>query len=106
MSVAIYWTKIWEVFGDCLGEVISSTCCGPPRYRPGARFGPGGVRQASRKLRAGGYQPGLGMEPFAQISVVDAGDAAMTPFDIDVALKQAETKVSRRRRRYLLLNLM
>ena len=30
MGVAI-WTKIWKVFGNCLGEVLS-TCCSGPRY--------------------------------------------------------------------------
>lgn len=58
-------------------------------YRPGARFGPGGVRLASRKLRAAGYQPGLDMSPFFDVSVVDAGDAAVTPFDIAGAIDQA-----------------
>lgn len=58
-------------------------------YRPGARFGPGGVRQASKKLRAAGYQPGLGMFPFRDVSVVDAGDAPITPFDIRLAMSQA-----------------
>jgi agmatinase len=58
-------------------------------YRSGARFGPDGVRRASKKLRAAGYQPGLGMFPFWDHSVVDAGDAAVTPFDIRLAMEQA-----------------
>merc|ERR550537_1371719 len=57
-------------------------------FRPGARFGPEGVRKASKKLRAAGYQPGLGKSPFAGVSVVDAGDAAVTPFSAATAMQQ------------------
>ena len=58
-------------------------------FRPGARFGPEGVRKASKKLRAAGYQPGLGEYPFYSVSVVDAGDAAVTPFSSTQAMEQA-----------------
>lgn len=58
-------------------------------YRPGARFGPAAVRQASRLLRP--YHPGLDVEPFAVQQVADAGDLACTPFDISDALRQIET---------------
>jgi agmatinase len=58
-------------------------------FRPGARFGPEGVRKASKKLRASGYHPGLGVEPFFKMSVVDAGDAAVTPFSSSEAMLQA-----------------
>jgi agmatinase len=57
-------------------------------YRPGARFGPIAVRQASRLLR--GYHPGLDVMPFASQQVVDAGDIACTPFDILEAISQIE----------------
>jgi agmatinase len=53
-------------------------------YRPGARFGPGHVRAASKLLRP--YHPGLDVEPFAAQQVVDAGDVAVNPFDIGEAL--------------------
>jgi len=56
-------------------------------YRPGARFGPMGVRQASRHLRPG-YHVELGLAPFSSVQVVDAGDVAVTPFDIDAAMAQ------------------
>ena len=56
-------------------------------YRPGARFGPMGVRQASRHLRPG-YHVELGLSPFQAAQVVDAGDVAVTPFDIDAAMSQ------------------
>jgi agmatinase len=56
-------------------------------YRPGARFGPMGIRQASRHLRPG-HHVELGCTPFGQIQVVDAGDVPITPFSIDDAMEQ------------------
>jgi agmatinase len=53
-------------------------------YRPGARFGPAHVRQASRLLRP--YNPAQDVSPFAKLQVVDAGDAIMNPFNIQEAL--------------------
>jgi agmatinase len=57
-------------------------------YRPGARFGPTAVRNASRLLRA--YHAGLDVQPFAAQQVVDAGDIACNPFSIDEAIGQIE----------------
>lgn len=57
-------------------------------YRPGARFGPTAIRQASRLLRS--YHPGLDVEPFATQQVADAGDIACTPFEILEAISQIE----------------
>jgi agmatinase len=53
-------------------------------YRPGARFGPAHVREASRLLRP--YNPALGVAPFGDQQVVDAGDIACNPFDIGSAI--------------------
>lgn len=55
-------------------------------YRPGARFGPAGIREASRLLRP--YNPALDAEPFRHVQVVDAGDLACNPFDITQGLDQ------------------
>jgi agmatinase len=57
-------------------------------YRPGARFGPAGIRGGSRLLR--GLHPGLDVEPFADQQVADAGDVGCTPFDIAEAIGQIE----------------
>lgn len=57
-------------------------------YRPGARFGPIAVRNASRLLR--GYHAGLDVRPFAAQQVVDAGDIACNPFSIDESIAQIE----------------
>ena len=57
-------------------------------YRPGARFGPTHVRQASRLLRP--YNPATGTSPFAQVQVADAGDMALNPFNIEEAIATVE----------------
>ncbi|WP_230208986.1 agmatinase [Nostocoides sp. HKS02] len=57
-------------------------------YRPGARFGPAHIRQASRLLRP--YNPALDVEPFSAQQVVDAGDIACNPFDIAAAIGEIE----------------
>ena len=56
-------------------------------YRPGARFGPMAVRQASRHLRPG-FHVELDCSPFSEIQVVDAGDVPVTPFSIEEAMQQ------------------
>lgn len=70
-------------------------------YRPGARFGPAAVRQASRHLRPA-YHPDVDVAPFRILQAVDAGDVPCNPFDIDEALQQvadhAGELVSDRRR--------
>ena len=57
-------------------------------YRPGARFGPAAVRAGSKLLRP--YHPGLGVEPWQQHQVADAGDLACNPFSIEEALTQID----------------
>jgi agmatinase len=57
-------------------------------YRPGARFGPAHVREASRLLRP--YNPAQDVSPFAVQQVVDAGDIAVNPFDIGEAVGEIE----------------
>ena len=59
-------------------------------YRPGARFGPLGVRQASRHLRTE-YHPAHDVEPFHELQVADAGDVTCNPFDIKEAVDQIQT---------------
>lgn len=58
-------------------------------YRPGARFGPSHIRQSSRLLRP--YNPAQEHAPFATQQVVDAGDIAVNPFDIQRAIAEIET---------------
>lgn len=57
-------------------------------YRPGARFGPAGIRAGSRLLRD--YSPHQDVRPFGAQQVVDMGDMALSPFIIDDAVSQVE----------------
>ena len=57
-------------------------------YRPGARFGPSHIRESSRLLRP--YNPALQVPVFATQQVVDAGDLAVNPFNIDDAIAAIE----------------
>jgi agmatinase len=61
-------------------------------YRPGARFGPSAVREASRLLRP--YDPALAIQPFEDQQVVDAGDFACSPFDIAAAIEAIRVQAS------------
>lgn len=56
-------------------------------YRPGARFGPIAVRTASRNIRPA-FHPDLGISPLQRVQVVDAGDVAVNPFQLTVAIDQ------------------
>ncbi len=62
---------------------------GGTSFRPGARFGPAAVREASRLLRPG-YHVELDVTPVEKVQVVDAGDIACTPYDIGKAVEQIE----------------
>jgi agmatinase len=57
-------------------------------YRPGARFGPSSIREASRLLRP--YNPAQDSMPFADSQVVDAGDIDCNPFNLVEAIDQIE----------------
>lgn len=58
-------------------------------YRPGARFGPAHVRDASRLISP--YNPAQQVSPFSAKRVADAGDIVATPFDIGTAIRQIES---------------
>ena len=54
-------------------------------FRPGARFGPAHVREHSRQLHP--YHQVLDVHPFATQQVVDAGDVAVGPYDVEAAVR-------------------
>lgn len=60
-------------------------------YRPGARFGPTAIREASRLLRP--YNPSQDASPFSLAQVVDAGDIGVNPFNISEALETIEAEM-------------
>src|SRR5215213_9026678 len=57
--------------------VLGAPFDGATTFRPGARFGPAAIRDASVLLRP--YNEPLGMSPFAEAQVADAGDASPNP---------------------------
>ncbi|KAI9795403.1 MAG: hypothetical protein M1833_007191 [Piccolia ochrophora] len=58
-------------------------------YRPGARFGPSGIRQGSRRLNLyGGYNVPLATNPFnSWATVIDCGDIPVTSCVLPLMLK-------------------
>ncbi len=54
---------------------------GGTSFRPGARFGPQAIRQGSRLIRSYNYV--LDVEPLEDLVVIDYGDLAVVPSDIE-----------------------
>ena len=63
-------------------------------FRPGARFAPAAIREASRFLRPG-YHVELDTTPVARKQFVDAGDVACTPYRIETAVAQIEAAAAK-----------
>lgn len=61
-------------------------------YRPGARFGPSFIRQASRVLRT--YNPALDIDPFKVTQVADLGDIECNPFSITETVETVDATAS------------
>ncbi|KAL7962721.1 arginase family domain-containing protein [Trichoderma compactum] len=59
-------------------------------YRPGARFGPRAIRQASSRQTAfRGFNPRANVNPYQNwAKIVDCGDIPITPFDNNIAREQ------------------
>ena len=74
---------------DCDVAIVGIPFDAGTSYRPGARFGPQSIRQASRHLRTN-YHPNYDTEPFVEQQVADAGDITCNPFNINEAIKQIE----------------
>jgi agmatinase len=74
--------------GACDVAVVGVPFDSGTTYRPGARFGPIAIRQASRLLR--GYHPALEVRPFEAQQVADWGDVVANPFDLAEAIRQIE----------------
>lgn len=59
-------------------------------YRPGARFGPRAIRQASgRQSPSRGFNARAGINPYRSwAKIIDCGDIPITPFDNNIAQEQ------------------
>ncbi|KZO93892.1 Arginase/deacetylase [Calocera viscosa TUFC12733] len=60
-------------------------------YRPGARFGPNGIRQGSRRMHIGSINVPYKTRVTDHLNIVDCGDVPMTFVDNKVAIRQLET---------------
>ena len=76
----------------CDVAIVGAPFDGGVSFRPGARFGPMAVRQASRALRPA-YHPQFNVQPFAVMQVADAGDIACNPYSIADSLASIEQRV-------------
>lgn len=63
---------------DCL--IVGAPFDGGTSFRPGARFGPRGVREASALTRA--YHPDPGVDLFDHLRCADGGDVLCVPMDL------------------------
>jgi agmatinase len=75
----------------CDIAILGAPFDGGVSFRPGARFGPMAVRQASRALRPQ-YHPGFDVQPFANLQFADAGDVACNPYSIPESLAAIEAR--------------
>lgn len=71
--------------------------CGAPfdggtTYRPGARFGPRGVRMASALTR--GFHPSQGLDLFEHLRCCDGGDIPCVPMSIERSHAAIESRVA------------
>jgi len=60
-------------------------------YQPGARFAPYHVRRVSALVQ--GYHPGHGLDVFARLRCVDAGNVVFPPFDRGAMREAVESEV-------------
>jgi agmatinase len=77
----------------CDVAVLGVPFDGGVSFRPGARFGPSAIRQASRAIRPA-YHPEYDVQPFAKLQVADAGDVACNPFSIAESLVAIEGRAT------------
>ena len=71
--------------------IVGAPFDGGTSYRPGARFGPRGVRQASALTR--GFHPDPGIDLFDHLRCCDGGDVAAVPLSIDETLRRIEERL-------------
>jgi len=92
----------WALDDDALREVAADVAIvGAPlddavSGRPGARFGPRAIRMAPTTWsHQDAWSIQLGVEPYADLTVVDAGDAPVVPARLDRGLRVIHEKVFR-----------
>lgn len=81
---------------DLKGKNIDVAILGIPfdggtTFRPGARFAPRAVRDASVLCR--NYNPSLNVNVYDQLSVVDAGDVSVNPINLQATYRAIQSRV-------------
>jgi agmatinase len=71
--------------------IVGAPFDGGTTYRPGARFGPRAVREASALTR--GYHPSQSLDLFEQLRGADGGDIVCVPMSIERTLAAIEARV-------------
>ncbi len=81
---------------DLKGKDVDVAIIGVPfdggtSYRPGSRFGPRAVRDASVLCR--NFNPSLGIHVYDRLNVVDGGDVSVNPLNLQTTFKNIEKHV-------------
>ncbi len=79
--------------GDADAVILGVPYDGSTSYRSGTRFGPRAIREQS--LLLWGYNNALGVSPFRDLKIVDAGDVDVVPVDILATHRQIEGAADR-----------
>jgi agmatinase len=70
--------------------IVGAPFDGGTSFRPGARFGPRGVREASALTR--GFHPDPGVDLFEHLRCADGGDVLCVPMDLPRSLDNLEAR--------------
>ena len=81
---------------DLKGKEVDIAILGVPfdggtSFRPGSRFGPRAVRDASVLCR--NFNPSLGVHVYESLNVVDGGDISVNPLNLQATFKNIEAHV-------------
>ncbi|MDE3087192.1 MAG: agmatinase [Acidobacteriota bacterium] len=81
-------------YAGAAAVVVGAPFDGGTSHRPGCRFGPAAIRTTDY-LPHDGRRPhlALGLDPLAELSVVDVGDVTMPPGDIEGSLEALQRAV-------------
>jgi agmatinase len=71
--------------------IVGAPFDGGTSFRPGARFGPRGVRMASALTR--GFHPDPGLDLFDHLRCADGGDVATVPLSLEQSLLRIEARL-------------
>src|SRR5262249_49613339 len=82
---------------DLKGKNVDIAILGVPydggtTFRPGARFGPRAVREASALNR--NYHPELKVAVYEKLNVVDGGDISVNPSNLQATYQNIETRLT------------